>query len=1010
MHPRAFLGLPRMLLHSLLLDMKSPLRLLALILFVTLLPTAAAQQPALQADWVQSPINGHWYGVDYTPRTWTDSEALAVSLGGHLATVRSQAEQDWIAAQFVDYLLDHGIWIGLEYTDPDWEWSSGEPWNYGTSLGSSPWGPTQPNNPDGEPYVILAGPLVTPGTDDDFAWHDAPAFYGPVDLVRGLIELPTKPQVGWSWPHAAQVQSFPHVGSTTGDIDGDGLKEVVLGYGTPGPNHLITVLTVSQNGVATVAETIDLSPAGNLPSGGQYVLVLDFDGDGDRDIVVGKWSFGTILVENLGGLSFAAPVQVLPGHVASGVGDLDGDGDIDLITDELGVGTLHAWIAAPGIDPLQVPVQISDLGGSYPQVADFNSDGIPDVACTNEYPHQLKVVFSTGPLSWSPAVVYPTSSRPYPSSVGDLDGDGDVDIVVPRVDSGDIYVYMNDGAGAFAPPVAQGTQSGPHGSSLGDVDGDGDLDLVLPCYLSDTVQIMLNDGTGAFTSSEYLGGLDYAIWVDLVDFDGNGRLDIVVNAHLAGTTTVYLNQRQGDCNQNGTPDSDDIANGTSLDCNLNNIPDECEEDCNQNGIPDSCDIASGFALDCNQNGIPDWCDINNDPSLDVNLNSIPDSCEGPGRTWILSPVTGNWYAVTDPLSADQAELQASNWGGHLVTVNDQAENDWLASQFGDATHPFWIGLTDVVQEGVYQWINGEPVGYLNWRAGEPDDAPGVFGADFTILYPPTANWLDEPSVPPTWPLPRGVVELVSSDCDGNGLPDVWELIADPSLDCDDNDVHDLCDLQDPSLDCDGDDVLDSCQIESDPSLDCDGNGSIDSCEILADGSLDCDGVQGLDSCQIELDPSLDWDGNDVLDSCAGGGPSYCFGNINAAGNVGSIEASGSPLIADNNLTISSHGLPIGQPGYYLFSANSAYVNPFGGGAGVLCLGAPIRRLNHLAGYPVLFVNAAGDVSLTLDLGNLPATILVPGDVYIFQLWHREFDQTTGNPTSNTTDSMRLMFR
>jgi hypothetical protein len=376
----------------------------------------------------------------------------------------------------------------------------------------------------------------------------------------------------------------------------------------------------------------------------------------------------------------------------------------------------------------------------------------------------------------------------------------------------------------------------------------------------------------------------------------------------------------------------------------------------------------------------------------------------------LSPVTGNWYAVTDPLSADLAAQQAVNWGGDLAAIGDQAENDWLAGQFGDATHPFWIGLTDAALEGTFEWINGEPVVFTAWRAGEPDDGPGLFGADFVIMYPPGAVWMDEPSNPSNWPLPRGVVELVSSDCDGNGLPDVWELIADPSLDCDDNGVHDFCDLQDPSLDCDADGVLDSCQIDMDPSLDCDGNGSIDSCEILADPSLDCDGVQGLDSCQIALDPSLDWDGNGVLDSCTGGGPGYCFGNINAAGNIGSIEASGSPLIVDNDLTLSSHNLPIGQPGYYLFSANSGYVNPFGGGAGVLCLGAPIRRLNHLAGYPVLFVNATGDVSLTLDLGNLPGTILAPGDIYIFQLWHRENDPVTGNNTSNTTDSMRVMFR
>ena len=44
-----------------------------------------------------------------------------------------------------------------------------------------------------------------------------------------------------------------------------------------------------------------------------------------------------------------------------------------------------------------------------------------------------------------------------------------------------------------------------------------------------------------------------------------------VSAIIVGPDTGPL-----DCNGNGTPDGDDIANGTSLDCNGNEIPDECE--------------------------------------------------------------------------------------------------------------------------------------------------------------------------------------------------------------------------------------------------------------------------------------------------------------------------------------------------------------------------------------------------------------------------------------------------
>jgi len=63
-----------------------------------------------------------------------------------------------------------------------------------------------------------------------------------------------------------------------------------------------------------------------------------------------------------------------------------------------------------------------------------------------------------------------------------------------------------------------------------------------------------------------------------------------------------------DCNDNGVPDAQDIADLTSLDCNLDSVPDECQNDCNGNSIPDDCDVANGTSPDDNGNGVPDECD------------------------------------------------------------------------------------------------------------------------------------------------------------------------------------------------------------------------------------------------------------------------------------------------------------------------------------------------------------------------------------------------------------------
>src|SRR5690606_13229760 len=53
-----------------------------------------------------------------------------------------------------------------------------------------------------------------------------------------------------------------------------------------------------------------------------------------------------------------------------------------------------------------------------------------------------------------------------------------------------------------------------------------------------------------------------------------------------GGAAYLLDLGIADCNNNGNPDSCDIATGASFDCN-------------GNLVPDSCDIASGLAADCN---------------------------------------------------------------------------------------------------------------------------------------------------------------------------------------------------------------------------------------------------------------------------------------------------------------------------------------------------------------------------------------------------------------------------
>jgi len=78
----------------------------------------------------------------------------------------------------------------------------------------------------------------------------------------------------------------------------------------------------------------------------------------------------------------------------------------------------------------------------------------------------------------------------------------------------------------------------------------------------------------------------------------------------------------------------------------------------------------------------------------------------------------------------EAEAYAISLGGHLVTINDAAENDFVLNTFGPTAltiqpalmglRSLLIGLNDVDQEGTFVWSSGTPVTYTNWKPGQPE--------------------------------------------------------------------------------------------------------------------------------------------------------------------------------------------------------------------------------------------------------------------------------------------------
>jgi hypothetical protein len=89
---------------------------------------------------------------------------------------------------------------------------------------------------------------------------------------------------------------------------------------------------------------------------------------------------------------------------------------------------------------------------------------------------------------------------------------------------------------------------------------------------------------------------------------------------------------------------------------------------------------------------------------------------------IVNPANGHtYYRLTQSNWTDAENYAVTQLGGHLATINDAAENDWVFSTFGSPTDDprIWIGLNDLSQRFVYSWASGEPVTYTNWAPGQP---------------------------------------------------------------------------------------------------------------------------------------------------------------------------------------------------------------------------------------------------------------------------------------------------
>ena len=112
-------------------------------------------------------FQGHRYQVFHEGISWTEAQAKSEKLGGHLATITSQAEYDFILSFLTDDVRLY--WLGATDANEEgvWKWVTGEPFSF------TKWLPGEPNNLGNENYLILTNYYY-----NQWGWDD-----GTIDAV-----------------------------------------------------------------------------------------------------------------------------------------------------------------------------------------------------------------------------------------------------------------------------------------------------------------------------------------------------------------------------------------------------------------------------------------------------------------------------------------------------------------------------------------------------------------------------------------------------------------------------------------------------------------------------------------------------------------------------------------------------------------------------------------------------------------------------------------------------------
>ncbi len=401
------------------------------------------------------------------------------------------------------------------------------------------------------PYLALSTlvALALPSPARGAETVEKPLMFSDFSRSEGV---PFRPRVEWQWSSSSVGREDVMMTPVVGDVDGDGMPEVVfVGYRGRGPSDgALTIVSGDSGREEGAWKAIDGHPIASWAG----VALGDLDGDGIAEIVTVTADDRIVAVHADGSTVWVSDRHPGEAHPSGApvIADLDADGTAEVVVGRLILGhdgrkeALGSEGSAQGVsvcvdldgDGLQEVVVgnaayradgsllwSNGLPDGMPAVADFDGDGFGEVASVSA--GSLYLMDTDGTKLWGPKKI--PGGRGGPPTVADFDGDGKPEVA--SAGRKGYVVFDTDGSQLWKRRTIDAS-SGVTGSSVYDFEGDGAWEVVYADE-EDFYVYQGVDGEVLMRQREHASWTLFEYPV-IADVDGDGEAEIV----LASNDTV----------------------------------------------------------------------------------------------------------------------------------------------------------------------------------------------------------------------------------------------------------------------------------------------------------------------------------------------------------------------------------------------------------------------------------------------------------------------------------------